>query len=1083
MFTHFFIDRPIFAGVISILILIAGSLAFFVLPIEQTPDITPPTVMVSTTYPGASADVVAQTVAIPIEQEVNGVEDMICMSSKATDDGTYELVVTFEVGTDIDMATVLVQNRVAIATPKLPEEVKREGVKTEKQSTSIVLMVNIVSPNSRYTEIDMSNFVATKVKDELARIPGVGKVNVMGAKDLGMRVWLDPRRLKARQVTTNDVVNAIREQNVQVAAGQIGAPPSPSDVNFQYTINTLGRLQDAEQFRNMILKTTADGRVLRVKDVAEVEEGAQNYRWEVQLTHYDDDYEPGVSPPPKPSPSVAVAIYQLPGSNSLELANSVRAKMLDIQDLMPPGMEYTIAYDTTKFVKASIDEVYETLFIAILLVVFTVYIFLQDWRATLVPAVTIPVALIGTLAVMQLLGFSINTLTLFGLVLAIGIVVDDAIVVVENTSRLIDEEGLSSKEATKKAMIQVAGPVIATTMVLLAVFVPTAFMGGITGRLYNQFSITIAVSTVFSSLNALTLSPALCSILLRPSKKEEDKIIFFRWYNIMFDKVTSGYMGVVKFLVRRTAIVTLMFIGFIVLTAYGFVKVPGGFLPDEDQGYFLVNAELPDGATLNRTREVMTQIDAMLAETPGVADVISVNGYSALDTLITPNACTYFVVMDDWDQRSTPELHIAEVSRSVQAKLSTIQEGFAIAFLPPPITGLGNAGGFDFRLRDVGDAGSAQLQDFAEDLVAAGQSMNTATRLNNNFSASVPQLFLEVNREKAKRLAIPLEEVFGTLQAYLGSAYVNDFNKYDRTWKVQIQADAKFRNRVEDIYQLEVRSLTGKMIPLRTLVTVKDMAGPKVVYRYNTAPSAAITGQPRVGFSSGQAMNELEQLSNKVLPQSIRYEWSSISFQEKQAGNQAPFIFGMSVVFVYLFLCALYESWSVPWGVIFSVPFALLGGIASTAARNFDNNVYTQIGIVLLIGLATKTAILIIEFAKQERESGLSVIEAATKAAHLRFRAILMTAFSFILGVIPLVIASGAGAASRQCLGTAVCGGMTAATVFGVFFIPSLYVAIQASMEKLFGPPKCLAETSTPSPDSVATQVDNGNGAEEPEAK
>ncbi|MEX1041401.1 MAG: multidrug efflux RND transporter permease subunit [Pirellulaceae bacterium] len=1033
MFSHFFIDRPIFAGVISILIVLAGLIVLPALPVEQTPTITPPTVMVSTSFPGASAEVVSETVAIPIEEQVNGVENMIYMASKSTDDGTYELVVTFDVGTDIDMATVLVQNRVATALSRLPEEVAREGVTTEKQSTAIVLMVNILSPDGRYSEIDMSNFITTSIKDELARLPGIGKVDVLGAKDLAMRIWLDPARMLARSLTTTDIMGTIQEQNVQVPAGQLGAPPAPDGQNFQYTINAAGRLSNKEEFEDLILRADSDGGILRLKDVARVEEGAQTYRSEVKLNN---------------APSVAVAVYQLPTANSLQVSENVRARMVELQRLFPPGMEYTIAYDTTAFVKASIREVIITLFIAMVLVILTVYIFLQDFRTTLVPAVTIPVSLIGTFAVMMVLGFSINTLTLFGLVLAIGIVVDDAIVVVENAMRIIDEEGLSAKEATKKAMLQVSGPVIATTLVLLAVFVPTAFMGGITGRLYAQFSLTIAVSTIFSSINALTLSPALCGILLRPTPKQ--KVFLFRWFDRGLERSTNGYMSAVDVLIRKLAIVVVLFLLVTAAAAWGFLSVPGGFLPDEDQGYFMVAVQLPDGASMERTRAVLDQVDEILADTPGVADIVSVNGFSLLDSLIASNAATYFVVMDDWSERRTAETRMGSVVRGVQMKLMQIQEANSFAFIPPPIQGLGSAGGFDFRLRDMSNLGAGNLQDVANDLVVNGSQLPSLARLNNNFTASVPQMYLDIDTDKVKRLDLDRREVAATLQTYLGSAYVNDFNKFGRPWRVLVQADAPFRGQVDDIYQLQVRNKQGSMIPLRTLLTVEETAGPKALYRYNTVPSATITGQGAPGVSSGQAMQAMEQLAAQQLPTGMTYDWSSVSYQEKLAGNQAPIIFTLSVVFVYLFLCALYESWSIPWSVILSVPFALLGAIGLTAARGFDNNIYTQIGLVLLIGLATKTAILIVEFAKQEREAGRSIQAAASIAARLRFRAILMTAFSFILGVLPLLVASGAGAASRRSLGTAVFGGMTAATIVGLFLIPALYVLVQMTSEKIW---------------------------------
>jgi len=1032
MLSRFFIQRPIFASVISVVIVLIGSISITLLPIEQTPDITPPTVMVSAKYPGASAAVLAETVAVPIEQEVNGVENMLYMNNKCSDDGTMELTITFQVGTDIDMATVLVQNRVAVALPKLPDEVKREGVTTKKQSTNMVLMVNLRSPNESYDEIYLSNYMSKNIRDELARVDGVGEARVFGAKDYGMRIWLDPHLMKARRLTTSDVVSAIREQNVQVAAGQIGAAPAPPGQQFQYTVKALGRLSDKEQFENIIIKVGADERVVRLKDVARVELGAQTYNWSVSLDQ---------------KPSIGVGVYQLPGANSLAIAQGIRAKMDELAKRFPADVEYAIAYDTTTFVTASIDEVVETLIIAVILVIFTVWIFLQDLRTTLIPAVTIPVSLIGTFAVMKGLGMSINTLSLFGLVLAIGIVVDDAIVVVENTMRLIDEEGLSAKAATAKAMSEITGPVIATTLVLLAVFIPTAMMPGITGRMYRQFALTIATATVFSSVNALTLSPALCGVLLRPTPTRKNW--FFRGFDTGFDKTTHGYMSVVKTVVRRFLISMIIFVGLFAAMIAGFLHVPSGFIPDEDQGYFMVAATLPDGATLQRTDPLMERIGKILEKTDGVRSVIGISGYSALDSLVVTNAGTFFVVLEPWGERSTEQLHVDGIIRTLRPKLAAIQEANVLAFGPPPITGLGNATGFEFQLQDSGDAGLTLLDTVARDIVTQGTKDPVLTRMNSNLRATVPQLFVDVDRVKAKKMNVPLNEIFGALQAYLGSAYVNDFNKFGRVYRVLIQADGKYRSKAADIKKLEVRTAAGKMVPLSTLITVRDTAGPQAIFRFNQKPSATITGQPRAGYSSGDAVRAMDQLAARTLPTSMSYEWSGVTRQQIIAGNLAPLIFGLAIILVYLFLAAQYESWTIPLAVMLSVPLALLGAVGLTWLRGYDNNIYTQIGLVLLIGMASKNAILIVEFAKQQHEEGAPIVDAAIKAAQLRFRAILMTAFSFILGVIPLVIASGAGSASRRALGTAVFGGMLAATVFGIFFIPVLYVVVQSASEWL----------------------------------
>jgi hydrophobic/amphiphilic exporter-1 (mainly G- bacteria), HAE1 family len=1030
MFSRFFIYRPVFALVISIVVIILGAISIPTLPVESMPDITPPTVSVSTNFPGANAQVVEQTVTTPIEKEVNGVENMIYMQSKSTSVGSMELTVSFDIGTDADMAAVLTQNRVSIAEPLLPEEVKRQGVKTEKKSTQITLMVNLISPDGRYDDIFISNYATTQINDVLARVPGVGKVVGMGAKDFGMRIWIDPGKLKARDLTTDDVIAALREQNVQVAAGTIGQPPNPAGLNFQYTITTLGRLETVEQFDNIIVKTGRAGEIVRIRDVARVELGAQDYSWYVQLDG---------------APSVAIAVYQLPGSNALGVAQGVRDAMAELEQNFPDGLEAVIAYDSTEYIEASIDEVISTLIIAILLVILSVFIFLQDWRTTVIPSVTIPVSLIGTFFAMKLFGMSINNLTLFGLVLAIGIVVDDAIVVVENTMRLIDEEGMETRAATAKAMEEVGGAIVATTLVLLAVFVPTALMPGLTGRLYQQFAITISIATVFSSINALTLSPALAGILLRPSPESRGR--FFTKFNEWFDIGTAKYMGAVKMLVRRTAVVMVGFAVLMVAMFLSFRMVPGGFLPDEDQGYFFVNLELPDGASMERTEAVLDRVNLALGGVSGVQHFITIGGYSMLNAVQGSNYGAAIATLDNWSERGREE-HVAALMARLQRYLFTIQEGRAFAFGPPPITGLGNATGFSMELQDRGGLGLQQLQMFAQDMVAAGTASPVVDRLNQNFTANVPQLFVDVDRNRVKTYGIPLQSVFNTLQANLGSAYVNDFNLFGRTWRVQVQADQQFRSRVSDIERLEVRNALGDMVPLGTLVQVRDTVGPQVITRFNMFPAATITGVPAPGQSSGQAVAEMERLAGEFLPQQMGYQWSGVTYQQIEAGNLAPIIFGLAIIFVFLFMAAQYESWMIPLAVLMGVPMAILGALASTGLRRLDNNIYTQIGLVLLIGLAAKTAILIVEFAKQQREEGKEVIEAAETAARLRFRPILMTAFSFILGVIPLAIASGAGAASRISLGTAVLGGMLIATVSGVFLIPAFYVVIQGLVER-----------------------------------
>jgi HAE1 family hydrophobic/amphiphilic exporter-1 len=1045
MFSRFFIYRPVFALVISIVVIILGTISIPTLPIESMPDITPPTVEVSTNFPGANAQVVEQTVTTPIEKEVNGVENMIYMQSKSTSVGSMSLTVSFDIGTDPDMAAVLTQNRVSIAEPLLPEEVKRQGVKTEKKSTQITLMVNLISPDGRYDDIFISNYATTQINDVLARVPGVGKVVGMGAKDFGMRIWIDPQKLRARNLTTDEVVNALREQNVQVAAGAIGQPPNPEGLNFQYAITTLGRLETVEQFENIIVKTGQAGEFVRIRDVARVELGAQDYSWYVQLGG---------------APSVAIAVYQLPGSNALAVAQGVRDAVAELEQSFPEGLEAVIAYDSTEYIEASIDEVIGTLIIAILLVIFSVFIFLQDWRTTVIPSVTIPVSLIGTFFVMKLFGMSINNLTLFGLVLAIGIVVDDAIVVVENTMRLIDEEGMETKAATAKAMEEVGGAIVATTLVLLAVFVPTALMPGLTGRLYQQFAITISIATVFSSINALTLSPALAGMLLRPSPEKRGR--FFSKFNDLFEVTTGKYMTAVRGLVRRTGLVLLGFAGLMVAMFLSFRMVPAGFIPDEDQGYFFVNVELPDGASMQRTEAVLDRVNRALENTPGVANYITIGGFSMLNDVQGSNFGAAIATLENWSERSREE-HVEQLMANLQRYLFTIQEGRALAFGPPPITGLGNATGFSMELQDRGGVGLQQLQTFANDLVAAGNASPVVERLNQNFTANVPQLFVDVDRYRVKTYGVPLQTVFSTLQANLGSAYVNDFNIFGRTWRVQVQADQQFRSKVSDIDRLEVRNAAGDMIPMGTLAQVRDTVGPSVITRFNMFPAASITGVPAQGKSSGQAVAEMERLAAEYLPAQMGYQWSGVTYQQIAAGNLAPIIFGLAIVFVFLFMAAQYESWLIPLAVLMGVPMAIFGAMLGTGLRQLDNNIYTQIGLVLLIGLAAKTAILIVEFAKQQREEGKPVIEAAETAALLRFRPILMTAFSFILGVIPLAIASGAGAASRVSLGTAVLFGMLIATASGVFLIPAFYVIIQGLRERSESSEPGVATNPSPS--------------------
>jgi HAE1 family hydrophobic/amphiphilic exporter-1 len=871
-----------------------------------------------------------------------------------------------------------------------------------------------------------------RIKDELARIDGVGDVTIYGARDYSMRIWLDPDKLRARNLTTSDVIDALQEQNVQVAAGQIGQTPAPAGQSFQFTVNTLGRLKDAGQFENIIVKAGKEGRLIRLRDIARVELGARDYSVRTLLNG---------------NPCIGIGIYQLPGANALEVAERVEAKMADLAKAFPDGLQYKIPFNTTMFVDTAIDEVVMTLLIAVVLVFLTIYVFLQDWRATVIPALTIPVSLIGTFAVMAGMGVSINMLSLFGIVLAIGVVVDDAIVVVENTARNIDDHGLAPREATIRAMQEVTGPIIATTLVLLAVFIPTAFLGGITGQLYRQFALTVAVATVFSSLNALTLSPALCALLLRPTKTVHRG--FFRLFNWTFERTSNLYARLLGSLVRRATVTLVLFAALAGIAFWGFGRLPTGFVPSEDQGYCFVSIQLPDAASMQRTMGVVKQIDERLARMDGIDNWVSIAGFSLIDGAASSNMATIWVVFDPWEERMSADLSQDALVGRMAREFSGIQEARIFPFVPPSIRGLGFAGGFLMELQDRSGVGLNTLQNVAADMVQDANAQSKLQGVYTTFRANVPQLFADVDRTQAKTLNVPLSNVFNTLQAFLGSVYVNDFNKFGRTYQVKVQADGAFRSDVEDIRRLEVRDTAGRMIPLGTLVSVKETVGPQLIRRYNMYPSATINGRSAAGHSSGEALAVMGSLAATKLPASMGFEWTGMSYQESTTADQGLFIFLLAVVFVYLVLCAQYESWSSPLAIILSVPLALLGTASAVMMRGMEVNVYTQIGIVLLIALSSKTSILIVEFAKAKRDAGEDIEDAALKAARLRFRPILMTALTFVLGVAPLVIATGAGAASRQALGTAVFGGMLSATFLLILFVPVFYVVIQRNSEKL----------------------------------
>jgi HAE1 family hydrophobic/amphiphilic exporter-1 len=980
-------------------------------------------------------------VAAPIEQAVNGVENMIYMSSTASSDGSYALTVTFEIGTNLDIARVLVQNQVATAEPLLPEEVRRQGLIVKKQSTNIVLVISLTSPGGTYDSLFMANYATLRVVDELARLPGVGLVRVSGGGAYSMRVWLDPQKLESRQLTTQDVIAALSEQNVQVAAGALGQSPAPPGQALQVTVTSLGRLSEPSQFEQIVVKTGTAGRgVVFLRDVARVELGAQTYDTFSSRNGLE---------------AASILVYQLPGANALDVAKTVRAAMERLSQKFPSDLEYAIPFDTTIFVEEAVHDVYWTLVEAGVLVLLVILAFLQDWRAVLVPATTVPVTIIGAFAFMYLLGFSVNLLTLFGLVLAIGIVVDDAIVIVENAARHI-EEGMTPREGTIRAMTEVTGPVISITLVLMAVFVPASLMAGITGQLYRQFALTIAATALISAVNALTLKPAQSARYLR--KAPERRNFFSRGFNYAYDKLEHGYHWTITHLVRRPVAVLLTFAVLLAVTLWWYLALPTGFLPVEDQGYVIVNAQLPDAASLDRTRAVVDRLDKQFANMPGVDTWFVLGGFSLLDGANAPNAATAFLVFAPWQQRRAPSLSMNAILGRAQREFAGIQEAVIFGFPPPAIQGLGTTGGFQMQVENREGTNLQNLQQRVQEIITAAQQRPEIGQATSTFRAAVPQVYMDIDRVKVKQQDLALGDVFGTLQATVGSVYVNDFNKFGRTWQVRVQAAGPFRARATDIRQLEVRNRTGKMVPLGTVARVEDVVGPTIVNRYNLYPTAAITGTAAPGAGSGQALAAMEQVAGHALPESMGFDWTGISFQEKRVGGQEWAVFGLAVLLVYLVLAAQYESWLLPLAVILVVPLGLLGATAMLALRGIENNVYVQIGVVLIIALASKNAILIVEFARELRIAGRELQEAAVEASRLRFRPILMTSFAFILGVLPLVWATGAGAASRQSLGTAVFGGMLASTVLAVFIVPVFFVAIEWVGERLHGPPKPVAE-------------------------
>ncbi|MCY2987582.1 MAG: multidrug efflux RND transporter permease subunit [Planctomycetota bacterium] len=1037
MFSRFFIDRPILASVPSIVITLAGLAAVFTLPVSQYPDITPPTVRVSCTYPGASAQVVADTVAASIEQQVNGVEDMLYMSSQCSNDGTYMLTVTFKVGTNLNMAQVMVQNRVALALPVLPDVVKQTGVTTIKRSPDLMLIVNLVSPDGRYDQLYLSNYALIQIQDELSRLEGVGEAFIFGRRDYSMRVWLDPDRLAARDMTAGDVVRALREQNVQVAAGQIGQQPATPGVDFQYTMSTLGRLAEPEQFADIVVKYGEDGQIIRLGDVARTDLGAKNQ----DVNSYLDDM-----------PSAGIGVFQLPGSNALATAERVRAKMEELKQRFPEGVEYRICYDTTPYVGESIREVFHTLRDAVLLVALVVLVFLQNWRSALIPLIAVPVAIVGTFAAMAVMGFSLNTLSLFGLVLAIGIVVDDAIVVVEATEHHI-EQGLTPRAAAHQAMAEVSAPVIAIGLVLSSVFIPCVFITGITGRFFRQFALTIAVSTILSTLNSLTLSPALCALLLKQRHEHRDPLSallhfllgwFFRLFNQGFSLSVRGYLWSVGKLLRVSVLVLVVYAGLLYLTVWGLRQMPTGFIPNQDQGYLFVVVQLPDSASLERTEEVMTRADQIVRGTPGVAHAIRISGLSFVMGANGSHLGTMFVMLDPFDERRTPELGADAILRTLRKNLyEGIEEAVVTAFGAPPVRGLGSTGGFKIMLEDRGNDGLEALQSQTDKLVELGNQQPGLLGLISVFRANTPQLYVDVDRTKCKTMGLSLADVFDALQIELGGLYVNDYNQFGRTWQVNIQADTPFRMRPEDVRRLQVRNARGDMVPLGTVAPVEDRGGPFLINRYNMYTATAINGASAPGVSSGQVIATMERLARQELPTSMTFEWTELMYLQLIAGSTTLFVFAGAVVLVFLVLAGQYESWSLPLAVIFVVPMCILCSVAGVALAKMDVNIFTQIGFVVLVGLASKNAILIVEFAKAQRESGVPRREATLAACRLRLRPILMTSLAFILGVVPLVVSSGAGAEMRRTLGTAVFSGMLGVTLFGIFLTPVFYYVIQ----------------------------------------
>jgi HAE1 family hydrophobic/amphiphilic exporter-1 len=1035
MIAKFFIERPVMANVLAILFVLIGAVSLFNLPIAQLPNVVPPTVQVTTRYPGASSLDVMNTVALPIEQQVNGVQGMLYMQSTSTSDGSYTLTVTFAIGTDLNFAQVLVQNRVASAMAGLPQAVQAQGVVVQQRSTAILGIVTLSAPDGRYDSLYLSNYAAINLQQEMARLPGVGNVTVFGAGQYAMRIWLNPALMQSRGLTVSDVTNALQQQSAQVTAGQIGAPPAPGQ-DFQYTLNVAGRLNDPAQFEDIIVKTGADGSVTRIRDIGRVELGAQTYAQAFTLNG---------------KPAAGMAVYQSPGANALTVMNEVRARMDALSKAFPQGMTYEVPFDTTKFVSASVDEVYKTLIEAGVLVLVVILVFLQDVRATLVPATTVPVTIIGAFAAMAALGFTINLSTLFAIVLAIGIVVDDAIVVVEGAAHYV-EAGLSGHDAAIKAMNELFGPIIGITLVLMSVFVPAAFLPGLTGKLYAQFALVIAATALISAINAATLKPTQCALWLRPTVPLEQRNWFYRGFNRGYARVEHWYTGLVASMTSRAGLMVILALLVMGGGLYGLTRLPTGFLPLEDQGYFLVSVQLPDSASLDRTRAVMDQVQKAVSGVAGVQDVISISGISVLDNSASlSNAGVAYVVLKDWSQRKAADQGLLGMYRSLSAAVAPIEAATILVVPPPAIQGIGNSGGFSMQveLRD-GSGDLSKLQSLTRTIVADGNTQSGLSRLNSTIRTDVPQMTVAVNRTKAEALGVTIGQVFQTLATYVGSSYVGQINKFGLTFQVYAQADAKDRVTPAEIEALPVRTGNGTMVPLGTIISVTPSTGPALVQLYNLYPSATIIGQSAAGFSSGESLDLMDQISARVLPLGTSSEWTAMSYQEKAVGDQMYLVFALAILLVYLVLAGQYESWLAPISVVLAVPLALLGPVLALGGLGVDNNLYTQIGLMLLIALGAKNAILIVEVAREQRLlHGASIVDAAVGAARARLRPILMTSFAFILGVLPLVLATGAGANARKSIGISVSTGMLASTCLAVVFVPCFFVIMQRFEEWL----------------------------------